>query len=325
MKLLVSESEKNRILGMHNKVRKMLFEAMAEDVANWAEAKTWIAGQSGGEEGVWPTASPDYRYAKFKNYGNWLEIQNNGNAMEHKNDGGASIHSGTWSWNGSKVIFSWMRPEVSGWEEAKEHFKTTNASDYKTGYTYDAQGIWNVYEWARAKLNADNNVTLEIKSDGTYKTKYFSSNNTDRAGKWSWDGSKIIFDLKSGMTKRASGYFTEDDGPADNEGLKVAVFEKNKIGNIGAKGPVVKFIQHIVTEVSDEYINDDNIDVNIGTGAGCGHDIEKCDGIYGPKTKELVKKYQKQDYMSVTPDGIWGKETTRMELDAGEDLEDKVD
>ena len=29
--------------------------------------------------------------------------------------------------------------------------------------------------------------------------------------------------------------------------------------------------------------------------------------------------------MSVTPDGIWGKETTRMFLDAGEDLEDKVD
>ena len=35
MKLLVSESEKNRILGMHQKVRKMLFEALSEDVANW--------------------------------------------------------------------------------------------------------------------------------------------------------------------------------------------------------------------------------------------------------------------------------------------------
>ena len=319
MKLLVSESEKNRILGMHNKVRKMLFEAMAEDVANWAEAKTWIAGQSNGEAGEWPTSSPDYRYAKFKNYGNWLEIQNNGNAMEHKNNGEAPIHSGTWSWNGSKVIFSWMRPEVSGWEEAKEHFKTTNASDYNTGWTYDAQGIWNVYEWARAKLNADNNFTLEIKSDGTYKTKSFSSNNTNRAGKWSWDGSKIIFDLKSGMTKRASGLFTEDDGPGDDEGLKVAVFEKNKIGNIGAKGPLVKYIQKTVTPL------DENPDVNFGTGAGCFNNVENCDGIYGPKTKELVKKYQKKDYMSVTPDGIWGKETTRMFLNAGEDLEDKVD
>jgi hypothetical protein len=244
MKLIISESEKNRILGMHNKVRKMLFEALSEDVANWDEAETWIASQSDAATGEWPTDSPEYKYAKYKNYGNWLEIQNNGNAMEHKNDGGAPIHSGTWSWNGSKVIFSWMRPEVSGWEEAKEHFIDTDASNYSTGYTYDAQGIWNVYEWARAKWDEYDDKTLEIKSDGTYKMKYFESNDTLRAGKWSWDGSKIIFDKKSGMTKRASGYFTEDDGPADDEGLKVAVFEKNKIGNIGAKGPVVKLIQY---------------------------------------------------------------------------------
>ena len=317
MKLLVSESEKNRILGMHQKVRKMLFEALAADVANWEEAKTWIAGQSEGETGEWPTASPEYKYAKFKNYGNWLEIQNNGNAMEHKNDGGAPIHSGNWSWNGSKVIFSWFKPEVSGWEEAKEHFKTTNASDYSTGWTYDAQGIWNVYEWARAKNNDNINKTLEIKSDGTFKVKYFSSNDTLQAGKWSWDGSKIIFDLKAGMSKRASGLFTEDDGPGDDEGLKVAVFEKNKIGNIGAKGPLVKYIQKTVTPFQE-------IDgVNVGTGAGCYNGMENCDGIYGPKTKELVKKWQEE--LGVTADGIWGKETTRKWVEAGEDLEDKVD
>ena len=101
--------------------------------------------------------------------------------------------------------------------------------------------------------------------------------------------------------------------------MKVAVFEKNKIGNIGAKGPLVKYIQKTVTPL------DENPDVNFGTGAGCFNNVENCDGIYGPKTKELVKKYQKKDYMSVTPDGIWGKETTRMFLNAGEDLEDKVD
>lgn len=324
MKLLVSESEKNRILGMHNKVRKMLFEAMAEDVANWAEAKSWIVGQSEGEAGEWPTASPEYKYAKYKNYGNWLEIQNNGNAMEHKNDGGAPIHSGTWSWNGSKVIFSWMRPEVSGWEDAKQHFIDTNASDWNTGFTYDTQGIWNVYEWVRAKWVTNSDYTLEIKSDGTFKVKKFSDNDTIRAGKWSWDGSKIIIDENDGMTKRASGYFTEDDGPADFEGLKVAVFEKNKIGNIGAKGPVVKFIQHHVTATSDEYLNDMGIDVNIGTGAACGSEMEKCDGVYGPKTKELVKKWQKK-YNVATDDGIWGKQTTRMFTNFGEDLEDKVD
>jgi hypothetical protein len=160
---------------------------------------------------------------------------------------------------------------------------------------------------------------LEIKSDGTFKVKKFSDNDTIRAGKWSWDGSKIILDNNSGMTKRAIGYFTEDDGPANYEGVKVAVFEKNKIGNIGAKGPVVKFIQYHVTP-----INEDNPDENLGTGAGCGSDREKCNGFYGPETKELVKKWQ-QEYNVATADGIWGKQTTRMFTNFGEDLEDKVD
>ena len=319
MKLLISESEKNRILGMHNKVRKMLFEAMAEDVANWDEAKAWVSRQSDAETGVWPTDSPEYKYAEYKNYqGNWFEIQNNGTAIEYNADSGGEIHSGTWSWNGTKVVFSWMKPEVSGWEEAKQHFIDTNASDYSTGWTYDTQGVWNDYEWVRAKLNADNNFTLEIKSDGTYKLKEFSDNDTIRAGKWSWDGSKIIVDSRPGMSKRASGYFTEDDGPADSEGVKVAVFEKNKIGNIGAKGPVVKAIQYYLTPE-----NNDNPDANIGTGAGCGNDREKCNGVYGMITKELVKQWQERN--GVTADGVWGKETTRMFVDYGEDVEDKVD
>ena len=321
MKLIISESEKNRILGMHNKVRKMLFEAMAEDVANWDEAKAWVSRQSDAETGE----NDDYKYAKYKNYqGNWVEIYNDGIVDEYSTDYSHAIHSGTWSWNGSKVVFSWMKPEISGWEDAKQHFIDTNASDYSTGWTYDTQGIWNDYEWARAKWDGVADWTLEIKSDGTYKTKDYSDNDTKFAGKWSWNGSKIIFDTKAGMTKRASGYFTEDDGPADFEGLKVAVFEKNKIGNIGAKGPVVKFIQHHVTATSDEYLNDMGIDVNIGTGAACGSDMEKCDGVYGPKTKELVKKWQ-QKYNVATADGIWGKQTTRRWNDYGEDIEDKID
>ena len=317
MKLLVSESEKNRILGMHNKVRKMLFEAMAEDVANWAEAKNWISRGNGFQTGELPVDSPEYRYAKYKNtQGRWMEIQNNGSAQEFEDDNTVT-NTGTWSWNGTKVVFSWMKPEVSGWEEAKQHFIDTNASDYSTGWTYDAQGIWNVYEWVRAKNDDNANKTLEIKSDGTFKVKYFSSNDTLQAGKWSWDGSKIIFDLKAGMSKRASGLFTEDDGPDDDEGLKVAVFEKNKIGNIGAKGPLVKYIQKTVTPLQE-------IDgVNVGTGAGCYNRMENCDGIYGPKTKEFVKKWQEEN--GVTADGIWGKETTRKWVEAGEDLEDKVD
>ena len=315
MKLIISESEKNRILGMHNKVRNLLFETMATDKPNWNEAKTWVNGQTDAKVGVWPTADPEYKYAKYKNYqGNWMEIQNNGNAMEHKGDGTPPVHTGTWSWNGSKVVFSWMKSEASNWEAAKQRFIDTNAEDYNTGWTYDTQGIWNDYEWVRAKNDNDNNFTLEIKSDGTYKVKKFGTDDTTRAGKWSWDGSTIIFNNKAGMTKRASGYFTEDDGPADKDGLYKAVFEKNKIGNIGAKGPVVKFIQFQVTPMGSS---------DVGTGDGCGDVIEKCDGNYGPKTKELVKKWQKEH--NVTPDGIWGKETTRYYDKFDTDTEDKLD
>ena len=304
---------------MHNKVRNLLSEAMATDVANWNEAKNWISRGNGFQTGEYPAGSPEYKYAKYKNtQGRWMEIQNNGKAQEFKDDNTVT-NTGTWSWNGTKVVFSWMKPEVSGWEEAKQHFIDTNASDWNSGWTFDTQGIWNNYEWARAKLNEDNDTTLEIKSDGTYKMKYFAGNDTIRAGKWSWDGSKITFDNKAGMTKRASGYFTEDDGPADKEGLKVAVFEKNKIGNIGAKGPVVEFIQYMVTPM-----NENNPDENLGTGAGCGSSQEKCDGVYGPKTKQLVKKWQEEHNVS-NPDGIWGKETTRMLSDFGEDVEDKID
>jgi hypothetical protein len=207
-----------------------------------------------------------------------------------------------------------MKSEASNWDVAKQHFIDTNAADWSTGWTYDTQGIWNDYEWVRAKMDSDNDFTLEIKSDGTYKMKTFNTDDTKRAGKWSWDGSKIIFNTKAGMTKRASGYFTEDDGPADKDGLNVAVFEKNKIGNIGAKGPVVKFIQFQVTPMGSS---------DVGTGDGCGDVIEKCDGNYGPKTKELVKKWQKEH--NVTPDGIWGKETTRYYDKFDTDTEDKLD
>ena len=315
MKLIISESEKQRILGMHNKVRNLLFETMATDKPNWNESKDWVLTQSEGQEGVWPTSDPEYKYSKYKNYqGNWMEIQNNGNAMEHKGDGTPPVHTGTWSWNGSKVVFSWMKSEASNWEAAKQRFIDTNAEDYNTGWTYDTQGIWNDYEWVRAKNDNDNNFTLEIKSDGTYKVKKFGTDDTTRAGKWSWDGSKIIFNYKAGMTKRASGYFTEDDGPADKDGLYKAVFEKNKIGNIGAKGPVVKYIQFQITPANSG---------DVGTGDGCGDDLEKCDGNYGPKTKELVKKWQ-QDHR-VTDDGIWGKQTTRDFDKFDTDTEDKID
>jgi peptidoglycan hydrolase-like protein with peptidoglycan-binding domain len=309
MKLIISESEKNRILAMHNKVRNLLFEAMASDKPNWSEASNWIKSQPNGEIGVWPPDSPDYKYAKYKNYqGNFMEIQNNGNAMEHKNDASLEpVHSGTWSWNGSKVIFSWMQSTSLNWDKAKEwllNLPTTQPNEFKED-TQQSEGIWNDYEWARVQYKGDNPTTthmdetdsrLEIMNNGKAQLHYYDSENIDliRYGKWKWDGSsnKVIFDWA--YTKTSSGQITNTDTD------KNSLTKGNKLMNIGSKGELVKWVQHLVTP-------DDTKDW--GTGMGCHDDVTKCDGIYGKKTKELVKNFQK--IHGLHDDGIVGSETAR--------------
>ena len=308
MKLLISESEKERILGMHNKVRKMLFEALSEDVANWEEAETWISGQSDAETGVWPTDSPDYKYAKFKNYqGNWMEIQNNGNAQEVKPSDWSQVHSGTWSWNGSKVIFSWMQSTASNWEEAKAWLLNLPTAE-PDKYSEDEQaseGVWNDYEWARVELK-DNPDTgyhesgdrLEIMNNGKAQQHYYDESDNDllRYGKWSWDGSKVVF--KWSTTKSSSGYVSDSDTD------KNVVTKGNKIINIGSSGPIVKWFQN---QLAGHYDTDE------GLGTGCKDDFTYCDGKFGPKTKELVKKYQRENGLHA--DGIIGAETGRFMAD----------
>jgi murein L,D-transpeptidase YcbB/YkuD len=304
MKLIISESEKNRILGMHHKVRKMLFEELAEDVANWGEAETWVKSQSNAETGKWPTSDPEYKYAKYKNYqGNWMEIQNNGNAQEVKPSDWSQVHSGTWSWNGSKVIFSWMQSTSSNWEEAKAWLLNlpTAEPDKYTNDSQASEGTWNDYEWARVQLKdnpdsiySESGDRLEIMSDGKAQHHYYSEDSSDllRYGKWSWDGSKVIF--KWSTTKNSSGYVSDSDTSS------TVLTQGNKIINIGSSGPVVKWAQH---KLAYYYLTDE------GLGTGCKDDQESCDGKFGPKTKELVKKYQRENGLKV--DGIIGAETAR--------------
>lgn len=308
MRLLISESEKKRILGMHNKVRKMLFETMATDVANWSDAKTWVASQTDAQFGEWPTSDPEYKYAKYKNYqGNWMEIQNNGNAMEHKGDGSPAIHTGTWSWNGSKVVFSWMQSTASNWEEAKAWLLNLPTAEPDKYYqdSQASEGIWNDYEWARVQLidNPDTGYDergdrLEIMSNGKAQQHYYDNdgkNDLVRYGKWSWDGSKVVFNWPT--TKSASGYVSDSDDTT-------AVTAGNKLMGVGSSGPAVKYFQNVLAKYYD---TDD------GLGVGCKDDKENCDGKYGPKTKELVKKYQRENGLHV--DGIIGVETGRFMVD----------
>jgi len=114
---------------------------------------------------------------------------------------------------------------------------------------------------------------------------------------WEWDGTKPVIKFKD-ISKNASGYVQ----PTDTNWS--AVTEDNKIIGLNAKGPLVKDLQHwlIYQGYSGNTGNPITTDV-----VGCDDDTEKCDGVYGKSTKEMVKQFQKDNGLAV--DGIFGKQT----------------
>ena len=114
---------------------------------------------------------------------------------------------------------------------------------------------------------------------------------------WEWDGTKPVIKFKD-ITKNASGYVQ----PTDTDWS--AVTEDNKIIGLNAKGPLVKQLQHslIFQGYSGSTGNPITTDVQ-----ACSDDTEKCDGVYGKSTKEMVKQFQKDNGLAV--DGIFGKQT----------------
>ena len=71
---------------------------------------------------------------------------------------------------------------------------------------------------------------------------------------------------------------------------------------VGATGPLVKRVQYWLA--NNGYTGETfTSDVQ-----ACAQDVEKCDGIYGPKTKEMVKKFQ-EDTNMINVDGIFGRQT----------------
>jgi hypothetical protein len=280
-------------------------------VRNWEVAKNYIMSKPDSETGIWEPNNPMYEFAKYKNSdGYWMEIKSDGGAFEHKDND--IRHDGSWKWDGSEVIFSWMAKKRStglDWEAVKKRFLDTKGQDYidmynsRTGnntpntFTNPEQNRWEKggYNYAKVSFtDQDNKVQeLEIRDNFTWGRYNRTDDDLKRAGKWSWDGTKINFDVeKSGKDTQK---LTDDD-----KDLYTALFINDKIGKRGSRGPAVKELQWMVTPaVSTDY----------GTGLGCGNDQEKCDGKYGPKTAELVKKFQKDN--NAKSDGIFGKETYR--------------
>jgi len=310
-KFLVTESEIKDIKYLYKSKGILLQEAITGVVPNWEAAKAWVMAKTDKEpvEGDYPEGDPDYHFAKYKNdQANYMEIKSNGLAQEADSNF-KLVHNGTWKWNGSEVIFSWLGTKRAGdnWTKAKDRLKTNGVEDYKlvspktpfdqTKVTYnDGEWAQGGYNYAKLTQDFDGELyELEIRDNFTWRTYDRNTNDVRKSGKWSWDGSKIVFGR--GVTKKSLGLLSDDDTD-----LYTAIMVKNKIGKIGAKGPVVKELQNYISNwFSGAGVGKDDL------GVGCSENIEKCDGIYGPKTKEAVKKVQ--SYYDIKEDGIFGKET----------------
>jgi hypothetical protein len=286
-------------------------------VPSWDVAKKWIMSQKEPENNFWPPENPEYEYAKYKNdAGNWMEIKSNGKAQEADPSGTDLKKTGTWKWNGKEVIFSWLGKKRAGdtWEKVKEYFKSNGITEFEKMYkdyndldqataTYD-YGLWEKggYNYAKLinKIGEEVNQELEIRDNYTYRYYDRKKDFNWVSGKWSWDGTKIIY--QRGLTKKSTGLISDADTDLYN-----AIMINKKLGNIGAKGPAVKTIQYYVFPKDSE----------------CNKDESKCSGNYDKETKEYVRKAQKE--RGLKADGIVGKETYNYIYSKAVDDESDID
>ena len=112
-------------------------------------------------------------------------------------------------------------------------------------------------------------------------------------GTWKWEGNRPIIKFEE-KTKKASGYAQDTD----------KVWDDKKIMGLGAKGSLVKEVQSALIYAGYSGSTNTPITKDI---EGCKLDYEKCDGIYGESTKEMVKQLQKDYGLDV--DGIVGNQT----------------
>jgi hypothetical protein len=187
-------------------------------------------------------------------------------------------------------------PELSGenWDDVVNYYSGNTDSNWKfVNYSDDTVVV-------NSTDTNDADATMYFTIDGrvTIYDKGLGTEGTGRSfGEWEWDGTKPVIKFK-GISKNASGYVQQTDTDWS------AVTENNKIIGLNAKGPLVKQVQNKLIFFGYSGTSSGTITTDV---AGCGDDVEKCDGIYGKMTKEMVKQYQTDNGLSV--DGIVGKQT----------------
>ena len=185
------------------------------------------------------------------------------------------------------------------WEDVVKYYegnKDPNWKFNKKDKLEDDDKIWD-YVVVDSTDSNDDDSFMQIYDDGdVYIVKKGKGTGSSR-GTWEWDGTKPVIKFKD-ISKYASGYAQ----PTDTDWS--AVTKNNKVIGLNAKSPLVKKVQNKLINIgySETTVGSITTDVE-----GCKADVEKCDGIYGKNTKEMVKQYQKDNNLSV--DGIVGQQT----------------
>jgi hypothetical protein len=187
----------------------------------------------------------------------------------------------------------------ANWDDVVKYYEGNKDPNWKFDGKgkYEFDGINYNYVYVNSTDANDDDAFMDVFDNGSVNIWNKGQGSGRSYGTWEWDGTKPVIKFKD-ISKNASGYVQ----PTDTDWS--AVTENNKVIGLNAKGPLVKEVQNKLINIGYSGTTSGSITTDV---AGCKADVEKCDGIYGPTTKEMVKQYQKDNDLSV--DGIVGQQT----------------
>lgn len=187
----------------------------------------------------------------------------------------------------------------ANWEDVVKYYEGNKDPNWKFEEkgkdVYDSQMVEHIK--VLSTDTNDNDAYMKFFDDGIIRIVNKGRSEDYVSATWEWDGTKPVIKFKD-ISKNASGYVQ----PTDTDWS--AVTEDNKIIGLNAKGPLVKELQNML--IFQGYSGNTGNPITTDV-VGCDDDPEKCDGVYGKSTKEMVKQFQKDNGLAV--DGIFGKQT----------------
>jgi len=192
-----------------------------------------------------------------------------------------------------------VQKNKENWEKVIDYYKKNKDKNWKFIHEVLATEDSPIPEYVYVKSTDpnDSDSFMNIYYSGLVQIGDRGTRSSLASSEWEWDGTKPVIKFED-ISKNASGYVQ----PTDTNWS--AVTDDNKIIGLNAKGPLVKQVQHALIKVGYSGTTSGSVTTDV---VGCKDDVEKCDGIYGPTTKEMVKQFQKDNGLAV--DGIVGQQT----------------